>query len=77
MTWKEIAHRRLRLWWAGLIIGLIAGFILALITTAPPTWISTLPGVHDGPVHDERMFPLLPKRSHLPDQRLGDGLRLL
>ncbi|WP_158307113.1 hypothetical protein [Corynebacterium ulcerans] len=44
MTWKEIAHRRLRLWWAGLIIGLIAGFILALITTAPPTWISTLPG---------------------------------
>lgn len=44
MTWKEIAHRRLRLWWAGLIIGLIAGFILALITTAPPMWISTLPG---------------------------------
>lgn len=42
--WEIVAHNRLRLFWLGLIIGLIAGFILALITTAPPMWISTLPG---------------------------------
>lgn len=43
MTWKEIAERRLRLWWAGLAIGIIAGFALALIVTAPPTWINDIP----------------------------------
>ncbi|CAB0504310.1 hypothetical protein FRC0456_01085 [Corynebacterium diphtheriae] len=48
MTWKEIAERRLRLWWAGLAIGIIAGFALALIVTAPPTWINDIPTTTQG-----------------------------
>lgn len=43
MSWEDVARRRLRLWWLGLVIGLVAGFVLALVVTAPPVWINSLP----------------------------------
>lgn len=39
MSWEDVARRRLRLWW----LGLVAGFALALVVTAPPVWINSLP----------------------------------
>ena len=42
-NWKEIADRRLRLWPAGLVVGVIIGFILACIVLSPPYWIGMLP----------------------------------
>lgn len=43
MTWKEIAQRRLRLWWAGLTIGIATGFTLAIVVTSTPTWVDDMP----------------------------------
>lgn len=40
--WETIAHNRLRLFWLGLGLGVIAGVFTGLAMAAPPVWIDDL-----------------------------------
>ena len=41
-NWEEVARRRLRLFYAGLTIGLLLGVIVGMAVMSPPWWIGEL-----------------------------------
>ena len=43
IDWQAVARRRLRLFYAGLTIGLIIGIIAGMAVMTPPWWIGELP----------------------------------
>lgn len=40
--WEEIARRRLRLFYAGIVLGLLLGLIAGMLIMSPPWWIGEL-----------------------------------
>lgn len=45
VDWEQIAARRLRLFWAGITLGLIIGLAIGITAATPPVWIDDLPPV--------------------------------
>lgn len=41
--WELVARNRLRLFWLGLILGVLAGACFGIVMTMPPVWIGDLP----------------------------------
>lgn len=41
--WETIAHNRLRLFWLGLVLGVLVGVCFGTLMTMPPVWINDLP----------------------------------
>lgn len=44
-NWELLARRRLRLFWAGITLGIIIGLAIGITAATPPVWIDDLPPV--------------------------------
>lgn len=46
VNWEVVAARRVRLFWLGIVIGLVAGVLFGLWVSQPPVWLDELEVVY-------------------------------